>query len=78
MGSKDVRYQLKTLESASVMDTEDFFAGDFTKQVKPDMLVKPQGQWVNKSARTDTPKGALPTDEDTDMTEEESVNAASK
>ena len=53
-GAKDVRYQLKALESASVMDTEDFFAGDFTKQVQPEMLVKPQSS--NQSRHVETPK----------------------
>ena len=40
MGSKDVRYQLKTLESASVMESDDFFAGNFNKQIRPSMLIK--------------------------------------
>ena len=64
---KDVRYQLKTLESASVMDTEDFFAGDFSKSIKPSMLVK------QNSSASATPKSTNPhhTEEDTEMTEDE-------
>ena len=66
LGQMDVRYQLKTLESASVMDTDDFFAGDFSKQVQPDMFVS------NPSNKEQDP--AQPTEEDTDMIEEESTN----
>ena len=36
---KDVRYRMKELESASFIDDDDFFAGNFNKQISPDKFV---------------------------------------
>lgn len=71
LGAVDVRYQLKTLESASVMDSDDFFAGDFSKQIKQNMLIKPQPQSSTYSVSSRPNHGVSASEEDTEMTTED-------
>ena len=70
IGARDVRYQLKTLESCAIMESDDFFAGDFSKQASQ-VLVKP----AKTQSKTHTADEGGFTEVDTEMTDDTKSSA---